>query len=263
MSANMAKTSGSNVVLQYDMVSLTHPGRVREHNEDAVAFDALAQVAVLADGMGGYAAGEVASGMATAQICARISRLKADYPKVTALDLSTELRFAVRHVNAEILRAARGNAQFSGMGATLVAVAFTGNVAVIAHAGDSRVYLLRQRQLRLLTHDHSALQEQIDMGLILPEDAEKIGGKNLVTRALGVDVKLEPDIAMHPMLAGDVLLLCSDGLNDMLTDAKIEAVMQRYAEHPAAAARQLVEDANAAGGRDNVSVILVNVHASA
>ena len=88
MSANMAKPSGPNAALQYEMISLTHPGRVREHNEDAVAFDALAQVAVLADGMGGYAAGEVASGMATAQICARISRLKADYPKVTALDLS-------------------------------------------------------------------------------------------------------------------------------------------------------------------------------
>ncbi|MCE1163458.1 MAG: SpoIIE family protein phosphatase, partial [Thiomonas sp.] len=93
--------------------------------------------------------------------------------------------------------------------------------------------------------------------------AEKIGGKNLVTRALGVDAKLEPDVAMHPMMAGDVLLLCSDGLNDMLTDAKIEAVMQQYAGHPAAAARQLVEDANAAGGRDNVSVILVSVRSQA
>ncbi len=249
--------------LQYDMLSLTHPGRVREHNEDAVAFDAIAQVAVLADGMGGYAAGEVASGMATAQICARIARLKADYPKVTALDLSTELRFAVRHVNAEILRASRHNAQFSGMGATLVAVAFTGNVAVIAHAGDSRAYLLRQNQLRLLTHDHSALQEQIDMGLILPEDAATIGGKNLVTRALGVDAKLEPDIAMHPMMAGDLLLLCSDGLNDMVSDAKIEAVVRQYAQHPAAAARQLVEDANAAGGRDNISVILISARTQA
>jgi protein phosphatase len=257
MSAIMTKPPDSTIALQYEMLSLTHPGRVREHNEDAVAFDALAQVAVLADGMGGYAAGEVASGMATAQICARIARLKADYPKVTALDLSTELRHAIRHVNADILRAARGNPQFSGMGATLVVVALTGNVAVVAHAGDSRVYLLRQNQLRLLTHDHSALQEQIDMGLILPEDAERIGGKNLVTRALGVDAQLEPDVAMHPMMAGDVLLLCSDGLNDMLSDAKIEAVLCQYTGHPAAAARQLVEDANAAGGRDNVSVILV------
>ncbi|WP_276707084.1 Stp1/IreP family PP2C-type Ser/Thr phosphatase [Thiomonas arsenitoxydans] len=259
MSTIMAKTPSSSPALQYEMISLTHTGRVREHNEDAVAFDALAQVAVLADGMGGYAAGEVASGMATAQICARIARLKADYPKVTALDLSTELRFAVRHVNAEILRAARSNAQYAGMGATLVAVAFTGNVAVIAHAGDSRAYLLRQNQLRLLTHDHSALQEQIDMGLILPEDAETIGGKNLVTRALGVDARLDPDVAMHPMMTGDLLLLCSDGLNDMLTDAKIENILRQYAEHPAAAARQLVDDANVAGGRDNVSVILVTV----
>jgi len=259
MNMDMSKTAGPGPALQYEMVSLTHTGRVREHNEDAVAFDAVAQVAVLADGMGGYAAGEVASGMATGQICARIARLKADYPKVTALDLSTELRQAVRRVNLEILRAARSNAQYAGMGATLVAVAFTGNVAVIAHAGDSRAYLLRQNRLRLLTHDHSALQEQIDMGLIRPEDAEKIGGKNLVTRALGVDPALEPDVAMHPMMAGDLLLLCSDGLNDMLSDARIESVVRQYAEHPAAAASQLVDDANAAGGRDNVSVILVTM----
>jgi protein phosphatase len=243
--------------LHYEMLSLTHPGRVREHNEDAVAFDALAQVAVLADGMGGYAAGEVASGMATAQICARIARIKADYPKLTALDLSTELRLAIRHVNLDILRAARSNPRFSGMGATLVAAAFTGNVAVIAHAGDSRAYLLRQNQLRLLTRDHSALQEQIDMGLILPEDAPRVGGKNLVTRALGVDAELEPDMAMHPMMAGDVMLLCSDGLNDMLPDAKIAAVLQQHAGQAAAAARRLIEEANLAGGRDNVSVILV------
>ncbi|WP_298291652.1 Stp1/IreP family PP2C-type Ser/Thr phosphatase [Thiomonas sp.] len=263
MNAALGKTAATPPALQYDMISLTHTGRVREHNEDAVAYDAVAQIAVLADGMGGYAAGEVASGMATAQICARIARLKAEYPTVTALDLSTELRQAIRYVNADILRAARSNPQFSGMGATLVTVAFTGNVAVIAHAGDSRAYLLRQNQLRLLTRDHSALQEQIDMGLILPEDAERMGGKNLVTRALGVDARLEPDVAMHPMMAGDTLLLCSDGLNDMLADAKIEAVLRQYAGHPEAAVRQLIDDANAAGGRDNISVILVNARASA
>lgn len=257
----MAQAPNQNLL--YEMTSLTHPGRVREHNEDAVAYDALSQVAVLADGMGGYAAGEVASGMSTAQICARIARIKADYPRVSALDLSTELRNAIRHVNFDILRTARANPQFSGMGATLVAAAFTGNVVVIAHAGDSRAYLLRQNQLRLLTRDHSALQEQIDMGLILPAEAAAMGGKNLVTRALGVDAQLEPDIGMHPMMAGDQLLLCSDGLNDMVPDVRIEAVLRQYAGHPTAAARQLVEDANAAGGRDNISVIMVTVRAAA
>lgn len=252
-----------NQSLQYEMTSLTHPGRVREHNEDAVAYDALSKVAVLADGMGGYAAGEVASGMSTAQICARMARIKADYPRVSALDLSTELRNAIRHVNFDILRTARANPQFAGMGATLVAAAFTGNAVVIAHAGDSRAYLLRQNHLRLLTHDHSALQEQIDMGLILPAEAAAMGGKNLVTRALGVDAQLEPDIAMHPMMAGDQLLLCSDGLNDMVPDVRIEAVLRQYAGHPAAAARQLVEDANAAGGRDNISVIMVTARSAA
>lgn len=249
--------------LRFEMTSLTDPGRVREHNEDSVACDAYAQVAVLADGMGGYAAGEVASGMATSQICARVARIKADYPKVSALDLSTELRRAIRHVNMDILRAARGNAQFGGMGATLVAVAFTGSVAVVAHAGDSRAYLLRQGRLSQLTHDHSALQEQIDLGLILPEEAHTVGGKNLVTRALGVDADLEPDIGMHPVMAGDMMLLCSDGLTDMISDARIAEVLQQYRQHPDAAVRQLIDDANAAGGRDNISVALIHAHSVA
>lgn len=246
--------------LRYEMTSFTHPGRVREHNEDAVAFDAVAQVAVLADGMGGYAAGEVASGIATSQICSRIARIKADYPNVSALDLSTELRRAIRQANLDILRAARHNAQFGGMGATLVCVAFTGSVGVVAHAGDSRVYLLRKGQFSQLTHDHSALQEQIDMGLILPEEAHTVIGKNLVTRALGVDTELEPDISMHPIMPGDALLLCSDGLTDMLPDARVAVLMRQYADHPSAAVRHLIDDANAAGGRDNISVILIHAH---
>lgn len=243
--------------LRFEMTSLTDPGRVRELNEDSVSCDAYAQVAVLADGMGGYAAGEVASGMATSQICARLSRIKADYPQVSALDLATELRRAIRQVNLEILRAARGNARFSGMGATLVAVAFTGSVAVVGHAGDSRAYLFRQGKLTQLTHDHSALQEQIDLGLILPKAARTASGKNLVTRALGVDAELEPDIGMHPVMAGDVFLLCSDGLTDMIADARIAAVLEQYRQHPNAAVRQLIDDANAAGGRDNISVALI------
>ena len=245
--------------LQYEMTSLTHPGRVREHNEDAVAFDVPAQLAVLADGMGGYAAGEVASGMATAQVCARIARLKADYPAVSALDLSTELRNAIRQANVEILRTARANPQFSGMGATLVAAAFTGNVAVIAHAGDSRAYLLRDGRLRRMTKDHSLLQERIDLGLMQADDPSGDSMRNLITRALGVDPSLEPEIGVHGLRDGDLVLLCSDGMNDMIDDASIEQTLREHGDAPGEAARLLVEHANAAGGRDNISVILIGL----
>ncbi len=239
------------------MASATDMGRVREHNEDALACDAWAGIAVLADGMGGYAAGEVASGVAAAQIAADLARVKSDYPRIDPRDLAQALRDAVLRANHQIYRIAHRDARYAGMGTTLVAAALTGSVAVLAHAGDSRVYLMRQRRLAQLTRDHSLLQEQIDMGLVRAGDPAAHAVRNLVTRALGVDPTMEPEIASHPLLPGDLLLLCSDGLSDMLDDARIEALLNEYSGAAEAAARRLVHEANLAGGRDNISVILV------
>ena len=240
-----------------EMASATDMGRVREHNEDALACDAWAGVAVLADGMGGYAAGEVASGLAAAQVAADLARVKADYPALDPRDLAQAMRDAVVRVNHQIYRIAQRDARYAGMGTTLVAAVVTGNVVVLGHAGDSRAYLLRQRRLVRLTRDHSLLQERIDMGLLREGDPAAQAVRNLVTRALGVDPAMEPEIASHPLLSGDVLLLCSDGLSDMLDDARIEALLNEYRGAAEAAARRLVQEANVAGGRDNISVILI------
>lgn len=242
-----------------DMASWTDMGRVREHNEDALACDALAGVAVLADGMGGYAAGEVASGVAAAQLAADLSRLKAEYPRIAAGDLSSAMRETIMRVNSQIYRAAHGDSRYAGMGTTVVAAAFTDSVVVLGHAGDSRAYLLRRGRLQQITRDHSLLQEHIDMGLLRPGDPLGSAVKNLVTRALGVDLALEPEIGMHPVLAGDLLMLCSDGLSDMLSDHRMESILVEYQDNVQAAARRLVQEANLAGGRDNISVILVLV----
>ncbi len=246
-------------VLLLDMASCTDRGRQREHNEDALACDAVAGVAVLADGMGGYAAGEVASGVAAAQIAAEVARLKAEYPAVSPADLMQAMHDAIRRVNTQIYRAARKDPRYTGMGTTLVAAAFTGRVAVIAHAGDSRAYLLRDARLRRMTKDHSLLQERIDLGLLQADDPAGDAVRNLITRAIGVDPLLEPEIGVHAMQDGDLLLLCSDGLSDMLSDARIEQILQSLASEPQHAVRELVEQANAAGGRDNISVILIGM----
>jgi protein phosphatase len=128
---------------------------------------------------------------------------------------------------------------------------------VIAHAGDSRAYLLRDGRLRRMTRDHSLLQERIDLGLLRADDPAGDSMRNLITRALGVDPYLEPEIGVHGLRDGDLVLLCSDGLNDMIDDASIEQILREHGDVPDEAARLLVEHANAAGGRDNISVILI------
>ena len=242
-----------------DMISRTDRGRLREHNEDALACDAVAGVAVLADGMGGYAAGEVASGAAASQVASELARLKAEYPQLSPADLMQAMREAIRRVNIQIYRVAHKDPRFSGMGTTLVAAAFTGQVAVVAHAGDSRAYLFRDGRLRRMTKDHSLLQERIDLGLVQADDPAGQAVRNLITRALGVDPLLEPEIGVHGVRDGDLVLLCSDGLSDMLSDARIEQVLQAHDADAPAAAQELVEQANAAGGRDNISVILIGL----
>ncbi len=240
-----------------EMASCTDPGRVREHNEDALACDAVAGVAVLADGMGGYAAGEVASGVAASQICADLARLKAEYPSIDAEDLAQAMHDAIRRVNLQIHRAARIHAHYAGMGTTVVAAAITGSTLVLAHAGDSRAYLLRNGHLSRATRDHSLLQEQVDQGLLRESDAAARAVKNLVTRALGVDTAMKAELGMLQLEPGDRLLLCSDGLSDMLTDVAMENVLNAYGDALDPAARRLIQEANMAGGVDNISVIII------
>lgn len=247
------------------IISVTDPGRVRGHNEDCVESRPEVGVVVLADGMGGYNAGEVASGMATslianglAQVWTRDKLSKLDRDR--AVQLSQKLlQEQVSAANEAIYAAAQRDPQCAGMGTTLVACIFYDNFVTVGHIGDSRLYRMRSDALEQVTRDHSLLQEQIDSGLITKEDARQSHNKNLVTRALGIDPEVETEIHTHEVQEGDIYLLCSDGLNDMIEDEEIQMTLIALRSNLDLTAQQLVQAANDAGGRDNVSVMLVKV----
>ena len=256
-----------NTMQALKIVSKTHPGMVRAHNEDSVSVDAAAGLVVLADGMGGYNAGEVASGIAISVTTTEIARrlkfesaaAKADKSAVD--NAVTLLRNNIQKANSSIYHASQSQPQYAGMGTTIVAGLFYDNRVAVAHIGDSRMYRLRGEKLTTVTRDHSLLQEQIDSGLISVEDARFSKNKNLVTRAVGIDPSVEPEIHVYPVQIGDVYLLCSDGLNDMVEDADIESALYAMQANLPLAAEQLIQMANDNGGRDNVSVILVKITA--
>lgn len=248
-----------------EIVSRTDPGIVRAHNEDAVAADAAHGVVVLADGMGGYNAGEVAAGMATTVITTEMGRA---LESVQPQDLDPQsrrplaerlLREQILKANTSIYQSAQSQPQYAGMGTTLVTSLFYDNRMLVAHLGDSRLYRMRDGALTQLTRDHSLLQEQIDSGLLTPEQAKTAQHKNLVTKALGIDPSVDPEMREFRTTPGDIYLLCSDGLPDMVSDADIAMALEALGANLELAAEQLVQMANDNGGRDNVSVILVRV----
>ena len=249
-----------------EIVTRSDPGMVRSHNEDSVYANAALGIVVLADGMGGYNAGEVASGMTTTLLPSELARAFAEKPAYTkeangswaAAALQTE----VVKTNGAVYQAAQSQPQYAGMGTTLVSAVFHDNHMTVAHIGDSRMYRLRGEAFSQVTKDHSLLQEQIDSGLITKEQARTSQNKNLVTRALGIDLLVEPEIHEYEVLPGDIYLLCSDGLNDMVPDDEIAMSLQMLSANLELCAMQLVQMANDNGGRDNVSVILVKVRQS-
>lgn len=248
-----------------EIVVRTDAGIVRGHNEDAVFANPNQGLAILADGMGGYNAGEVASGMATTLLATELeAAFKARSPSEN--DAETGRPFAHRCIagkvaatNSAIFHAAASQPQYAGMGTTLVMALFCDNRVTVAHIGDSRLYRLRDGELSVMTRDHSLLQEQIDSGMISAEEARHSQNRNLVTRALGVDPEVETEIHDYPVQVGDIYLLCSDGLNDMVEDEDIGVTLQALGANLELAASQLIEMANDNGGRDNVSVILVKI----
>ena len=230
-------------------------GRARTNNEDAVCIDEDAVLAVLADGMGGYNAGEVASHMATSFIRAELGRWLREAGGASDSEVRRAMDICVDNANRAIFNAANSNPQYAGMGTTLVLAVFRGPRLLVGHVGDSRAYRLRAGRLEQITRDHSLLQEQIDAGLITPEQAAFSANKNLVTRAVGVEDTVLLETHLHAVQPGDVLLLCSDGLSDMLDEAAIVQLLQTQPSLAAAGAA-LIEAANDAGGKDNISLIL-------
>lgn len=248
------------VALQF--AAKTDPGLVRSHNEDAVEMNEVAGIAVLADGMGGYNAGEIASGIATATFRAklelRLTEINAASRPPSSKVLQRSMVDAASAANRQIMETALNQPEYSGMGTTLVAALFHQNLIVLAHVGDSRAYRFRQGTLFQLTHDHSQLQEQIDAGLVSAEWARFAPNKNLITRALGVIPQIDVETSAHLIEQGDLYLLCSDGLSDMLSREQMIELLNQDADINSTCKR-LVEAANNNGGRDNISVLLAKI----
>ena len=255
--------SASSPSMNVEFFSATDTGRARSNNEDSVAMDDASALVVLADGMGGYNAGEVASGMATSFIKTELGRwLSEASQNASDTDVRRAMDICVDNANRAIFNAANSNPQYAGMGTTLVVGVFRDSRLLMGHVGDSRAYRLRGARLTQITHDHSLLQEQIDSGLITPEQAAFSANKNLVTRAVGVEDTVLLETHLHDVLPGDTYLLCSDGLSDMLDDESILQLLMGSAALPEVAAA-LVDAANDAGGKDNISVVLARVRGPA
>jgi protein phosphatase len=242
--------------MMYEICAQTDQGLVRKNNEDAFAFDAQTGLCLLADGMGGYNAGEVASHMAIAFLRRELALwLLQAGNRASTQALRRKMDACVNDANHAIFSAAGANPDYTGMGTTLVAGVFLGGQLVLGHIGDSRCYRLRSHILEQITKDHSILQEQIDAGLITPEQAFTSPHRNLITRALGVERKVAIEINKHRVEPGDVYLMCSDGLSDMVAPNAIAAVLNA-ASSLKEKALTLIALANQGGGRDNISVLL-------
>jgi serine/threonine protein phosphatase PrpC len=247
----------------YEFCTHTDPGLARENNEDSVTFDALARLGILADGMGGYNAGEIASGMATTFIRSEMGRWLSQAGRhANAKEVRRAMEICVENANRSIFNAANSNPQYAGMGTTLVIGVFQDGRAMLGHIGDSRCYRLREGEFSQVTKDHSLLQEQIDAGLITPEQAATSMNKNLVTRALGVEDTVLLEVNEHRVEPGDIYIMCSDGLSDMVEDSGIAEILRGEGTLQQVAAK-LIEAANAKGGRDNISVLLAKASVGA
>jgi protein phosphatase len=253
---------------ELESASLSHPGMVRSHNEDSIYVDNAAGIAVLADGMGGYSAGEVASGIAVTVVSNGMLEPLRSGRELSKIDANSGLTHValllqeqIAAANKGIYEAAQARPECAGMGTTIVTAVFCGNRVSIGHIGDSRCYRLRADKFEQLTHDHSLLQEQIDSGQLTPEQARYSLNKNLVTRALGIEAIVPADIAEYRIEANDIYLLCSDGLTDMVDPEVIHGIVDEKRSTLPEAAAELIELANQNGGRDNISVILTRVPA--
>lgn len=249
-----------------EIAAATHPGRVRTNNEDSIATDGDLGLVVLADGMGGHQAGEVASGLAVDLIMRHMSHVIHN-PDSVKPDKGTSVEShsvgdAIKLANSAVHETSQTRPECAGMGSTVVAAAFHGNKISVGHVGDSRLYRLRGGKLDQLTVDHSVVQELLSRGLISAEEARTAYNKNLVTKALGVDANVEPDVNEFNIQSRDIYLLCSDGLNDVLDDNIIKQLLENNNDKLEPVVSTLINAANNQGGPDNISVIIVRTDSS-
>ncbi len=244
---------------------LSNTGMVREHNEDSIGTNAEIALMVLADGMGGYNAGEVASGIAVqtiSELAAEGANREVRHERDEATGFMRQtivLRDAITRSNKIIYQTAHSQKHCEGMGTTLVACIFCDNKISVAHVGDSRAYRVRNNKLERLTMDHSLLQELVDRGFYSEEEAQRSTNRNYVTRALGVEPTVNVELNEYDCKPGDIYLLCSDGLSDMVEDDDIHLTISTFSASLDVVSQHLVQLANDNGGRDNISVMLAQV----
>ncbi len=245
-----------------DIAGRSNIGLVRANNEDKIGEDQEIGLVILADGMGGYKAGEVASQLAVNTI---LEELRTEIPKLSPGEIDEQTgytkesllaRKSVVKANETIFSLSSTEPQYRGMGTTLVMGVFYANQITIAHVGDSRMYRFRDGKLQQVTVDHTLLQELVDRGFYTQEEANSSLNKNLVTRALGIEGSIAVDIKEDLAMPDDIYLLCSDGLTDMVDDQEIHATVTAFKDNLDQLADKLITIANEHGGRDNISVLL-------
>jgi protein phosphatase len=239
------------------MLAVTDTGRVRDRNEDTLYANPDRGLAILADGMGGANAGEVASRMTIDILSSQLRDV--DFRHREPAAVIRYLHELILMTNQVVYQTSRADFRYAGMGTTLVMGCFADRRLYLAHMGDSRAYLLRAGQLKRLTRDHSPLQDLIDSGCATQEEIQLAAQKNLVNRAIGVYLRADPEIHVHEVMAGDLYLFCSDGLTDMVSDEEIAQTLRILGMDLFQAGMQFIHLANDNGGMDNVSVILVKI----
>lgn len=251
----------SEAKVQVKIAGFTDIGMRREHNEDHIGYNQNLGIAVLADGMGGHQAGEVAAQMAVTSVLESLQNLfkHGSMAAITSSQLLEYVSHTISDSNCKIFKAAEAQEERKGMGTTVVAAVVNGSHCYAGHVGDSRLYLFRNRILTRMTRDHSLVQDLIDKGFYSEAEARNAHVGHVVTRALGTRSDVEVDIIHHELEVEDILLLCSDGLSDMVPDWQIEETLRERREDLNETARRLITIANRQGGKDNISVILMQV----
>jgi PPM family protein phosphatase len=237
--------------LRIEYGARSDPGRVRASNEDSCIANIKSEIFLVADGMGGHAAGEIASQIAASTVEEVVSG------KTVESNMEDLLRLAVQKANASVYETQKLKPECRGMGSTLTVLTFLDGHYFVAQVGDSRAYLFRNNTLSQLTRDHSLVWPLYESGLLTKDDISRHPQKNLITRSIGTQPQVEADLQKGVALEGDIFLLCSDGLTDVLSDPEIQQVLSYTDRHPQALSDLLVNTANAGGGPDNVTAVVV------
>ena len=261
--SQISKTEDDNLKmaeLPYKVLSagLSDIGQVRQNNEDVWAEEPSIGLYVLADGMGGHQAGEIAARETATSLCRALKRKNILSQNYSLSDLHDLLKRAIIHVNGLVYKMGRSKTELRGMGTTLCCLLFHPKGLVFAHVGDSRIYRMRAGKFEQLTKDHSLLRDLVEQGKLNDNQATDFIYKNIITKAIGTESKVDPTVKQCNVMMEDTYLMCSDGLTDLIAAKEIGEILSNSSSHEAAI-KELISRANAEGGRDNITVVIAHI----